>query len=70
MAPAGTPQPVIDRLNSEIAKILAREDIRDSWRQQGAVPLVMTQAKFKTFMESQVTLWAKVIKDNHITPVR
>jgi tripartite-type tricarboxylate transporter receptor subunit TctC len=70
MAPAGTPQPVIDRLNSEISKILAREDIRDSWRQQGAVPLVMTQAKFKTFMESQVTLWAKVIKDNHITPVR
>jgi tripartite-type tricarboxylate transporter receptor subunit TctC len=70
MAPAGTPQPVIDRLNSEISKILAREDIRDSWRQQGAVPLVMTQAKFKTFIEGQIETWAKVVKDNHIALIR
>jgi tripartite-type tricarboxylate transporter receptor subunit TctC len=70
MVPTGTPQPVIDKLNGEIAKILARQDIRDSWRQQGAVPLVMTQAAFKTFMQSQIETWAKVVKDNHIALIQ
>jgi len=70
MAPARTPQPVIDKLNGEIEKILSRDDIRASWVKQGAVPLVMTQAKFKIFMEDQIKTWAKVVKDNHIALIR
>jgi len=37
---------------------------------QGAVPLIMTQAKFKIFMEDQIKTWAKVVKDNHIALIR
>ena len=70
MAPARTPQPVIDKLNGEIEKILSRDDIRSSWVKQGAVPLIMTQAKFKIFMEDQIKTWAKVVKDNHIALIR
>jgi len=70
VVPAGTPQPVIDKLNTEIATILSRHDIQSSWEKQGAVPLVMTQAKFKTFMEGQIETWAKVIKDNHIVLIK
>jgi tripartite-type tricarboxylate transporter receptor subunit TctC len=70
MAPAGTPQPVVDKLNGEISKILSRQGVRDSWGQQGAVPLIMTQAKFKTFMEGQIATWAKVVKDNHIALIQ
>jgi tripartite-type tricarboxylate transporter receptor subunit TctC len=70
MAPAGTPQPIIDKLNAEMAKILARDDIRASWVQQGAAPMIMTQGKFKTFMEGQIETWAKVVKDNHIAMIQ
>jgi tripartite-type tricarboxylate transporter receptor subunit TctC len=66
MAPAGTPAPVVDKLNSEISKILSRPDIKASWEKQGATPLIMTQPKFKTFMQGQIAIWAKVIADNHI----
>ena len=70
MAPAGTPQAIIDKLNSEISKILSRADIQAAWSKQGAMPLIMTQARFKTFMDGQVATWAKVIKDNHIALIK
>ena len=70
MAPAGTPQPIVDKLNSEISKILSRPDIQAAWAKQGATPLIMTQARFKAFMDGQVATWAKVINDNHITLIK
>src|SRR6266508_3816463 len=36
VAPAGTPQPIVTLLNAEINKILARADIKEAWRKQGA----------------------------------
>ncbi len=69
MAPAGTPQPIIETLNREITKILSRPDIKAAWEKTGATPVVMTQPQFKDFMEAQVTKWADVIKANHIKPI-
>src|SRR5215475_1010547 len=69
MAPAATPQPVVDKLNQEITKILARPDIRESWEKTGATPIVMTQPEFKAFMDAQVAKWANVIKTNRIPPI-
>jgi len=66
MAPAGTPQPIVDRLNSEITKIVQRPDIKEAWEKLGATSMVMTQAEYTTFMQAQIDKWAKVIKDNHI----
>src|ERR1035437_1681680 len=62
MAPAGTPQPIVELLNREISKILARPDIKEAWEKTGATPVVMTQAEFKSFMESEVAKWANIIK--------
>jgi tripartite-type tricarboxylate transporter receptor subunit TctC len=69
MAPAGTPQPIVDKLGQEITKILARADIKEAWEKTGATPIVMTQPEFKTFMDAQITKWANVIKANHIPPI-
>lgn len=66
MAPAGTPQPVVDLLNREITKIVRRPDIKEAWEKLGAEPLTMSQAEFTTFMQAQIEKWAQVIKDNHI----
>ena len=35
MAPAGTPKPIIDKLNAEIAKVISRPDIKENWAQAG-----------------------------------
>ncbi len=69
MAPAGTPQPIVDKLSREITKILARPDIKEAWEKTGATPIVMSQPEFKTFMDGQVAKWANVIKANHIAPI-
>src|ERR1039457_5094106 len=69
MAPAGTPQPIVELLNREIGKILARPDIKEAWEKTGATPVVMTQAEFKAFMEAEVAKWGKIIQANHIPPI-
>lgn len=69
MAPAGTPQPIVDKLNQQITKILARPDIKEAWEKTGATPIVMTQPEFKTFMDGQVAKWANVIKTNRIPQI-
>jgi len=69
MAPAGTPQPIVDKLSREITKILAQPDIKEAWEKTGATPIVMTQPEFKSFMDAQVAKWADVIKANHIAPI-
>ena len=69
MAPAGTPQPIIDKLNAEITKIVSRPDIKAAWEKQGAEPVTMTQPQFKAFMDAQIAKWADVIKANHIPAI-
>ena len=69
MAPAATPQPIVDKLNHEITRILARPDIKESWEKTGATPIVMTQQDFTAFMNSQVAKWADVVRANQIQPI-
>ena len=69
MAPAATPQPIVDKLNQEITRIASRPDIKEAWEKTGATPITMTQTDFKVFMDGQVAKWANVIKANHIPPI-
>jgi len=69
MAPAATPKPIVDKLHTEITKILTRPDIKDAWEKTGASPIVMTQPEFKQFMDGQIDKWANVIKANNIAPI-
>ena len=69
MAPAGTPQPIIDKLNAEIGKIVSNPATKKIWEEQGANPVVMTQPQFTAFMAAEVEKWAKLIKANNIQPI-
>ena len=69
MAPAGTPQPIVEKLNSEISRIVSSPAIKKAWDEQGANPITMTQPQFKAFMEAEVEKWAKLIKANNIQPI-
>ena len=62
MAPANTPKDIVERLNAEVAKIIAKPAIRDAWAKQGAVPMTMTPAQFETYLKGDIDKWAKVIQ--------
>jgi len=62
MAPAGTPKPIIDRLNAEITKVVSRPDVKKAWSEQGAVPMTMTPAEFGKYLNSDIAKWAKIVK--------
>lgn len=62
MAPAKTPKPIIDRLNAEIRKVIARPDVKAAWAKQGAVPMDMSAAEFEAFLKKDIEKWANVVK--------
>jgi tripartite-type tricarboxylate transporter receptor subunit TctC len=62
MAPKGTPPAVVDKLNAEIRKIVARADIRDEWARQGAVPMSMTPAEFARYLDADIVKWERIVK--------
>ena len=59
---AGTPKEIVERLNTEIGKIIDKPAIREAWAKQGAVPMTMTPAAFTTFLKDDIAKWAKVIE--------
>jgi len=62
MAPAGTPKPVVDRLNAEVQKLLGQPDVKADFGKQGAVPMNMTPDEFGRFLAQDIEKWAKVVK--------
>jgi len=62
MAPAGTPKPIIDKLNTEIAAIMRRPDIQKSWAAQGAEPQFMTPEQFDAYLRKDIEKWNYVVK--------
>jgi tripartite-type tricarboxylate transporter receptor subunit TctC len=62
MAPAGTPKPVVDKLNGEIAKIMSLPEVKENWAKQGAVPMPMSPAEFDKYLRADIEKWAQVVK--------
>ena len=68
MAPTGTPKPIVDRLNAEIGKIVARPDVKKAWNEQGAEPMSMTPAEFEKYLNADIAKWANVVKVAGVKP--
>ena len=62
-APVKTPRPVIARLNGEIHKILASDDVKARLSDEGAVPVTTTPEAFSTIVKSDIAKWKKVVQD-------
>jgi tripartite-type tricarboxylate transporter receptor subunit TctC len=62
MAPAATPRPIIERLNSEVQKVVSNPEVKAAWQKQGAVPMNMTPEEFSRFLQQDIEKWAKVVK--------
>jgi tripartite-type tricarboxylate transporter receptor subunit TctC len=69
VAPAGTPAPILDRLNRETVKIMSLPDMRDKLYAIGIVPLGNTRAQFAAIIKAEAAYWARMIKDTGIKPI-
>lgn len=63
VAPAHTPQRVIDRLNRELHAVLGRGEVRERLLGQGLEAMPSTPAEFSTYLKREIGKWAKVVKD-------
>ena len=67
-APAGTPRPVVDRLQAEAKKILAAPDVAKRLAEIGLEPVGSTPDELAAFQRSEIAKWAKVVKDSGAKP--
>ncbi len=62
VAPKGTPQPIIDKLNAAVVKTLADPDVQQRYAKRGAEPKGSSPQEFAKFLKQQVEKWGKVGK--------
>jgi tripartite-type tricarboxylate transporter receptor subunit TctC len=68
MAPKATPSEIVTQLNNAIRKVIARQDVKDLWAKQGALPLSMTVPEFNQYLEADISKWAAIVKSAGIKP--
>ena len=70
MAPAGTPRPIVDRLNAEIRRAVDSPEMKGAWGKQGAVAMSMSPDEFARFMREDIEKWARIVKVSGARPDR
>jgi tripartite-type tricarboxylate transporter receptor subunit TctC len=68
LAPAGTPQPVVDRLNAEITRQIQSDEMKAFFLKEGAEPAPMKPPEFAAFVASEIERWKRVAKAADIKP--
>ena len=66
LAPAGTPRPVVDRLNAESVKVMATPETRASLGAMGGEPAGSTPEQTAEFLRAEYARWGKVIRAANI----
>lgn len=63
-APAGTPQPVIARLNQALVKLLGTRDMRERLAAVGAEPMTSTPQEAAAFLHKEIARWGRVVTES------
>jgi tripartite-type tricarboxylate transporter receptor subunit TctC len=66
LAPAGTPQPIVDKLTQEISKVLADPVLAKKLTDQGTEPAYQPPGEFQQYITAEQARWAKVIRSANI----
>ncbi|WP_157263959.1 tripartite tricarboxylate transporter substrate binding protein [Azohydromonas aeria] len=67
-APAKTPAPVLDKLQAEVARAMAADDVKARFAELGAEPTVTSRQQFDAFIKTEVERWTRVIREARIQP--
>jgi tripartite-type tricarboxylate transporter receptor subunit TctC len=68
LAPAGTPFAIIQKLQTEVARIVRLPDVRERMLQLGIEPEGSTPEEFARVIAAEIPLWMSVAKANNILP--
>jgi tripartite-type tricarboxylate transporter receptor subunit TctC len=68
-APARTSRDIVDKINADVAKVLAAPDVAEKFKREGAAPKRLTPAEFSAFIRSEIAKWGKVIKFAKVEPL-
>ncbi len=66
LAPGGTPAPVVQRLQDELAKLAKSPDVQSRLGAQGAEAVASRPAEFDAFIRREITKWGKLVKEANI----
>jgi tripartite-type tricarboxylate transporter receptor subunit TctC len=66
VAPAGTPQPIIERLHKDVQAALKSPELQAAFAREGAASVEMSTAQFKDYIEAEIAKWARVVKEGNI----
>ncbi|MES2189755.1 MAG: tripartite tricarboxylate transporter substrate binding protein [Pseudomonadota bacterium] len=66
LAPAGTPAPVVRRLQEEIARVMAMPDVKARFAAMSVVPASSTPEEFAKVIATEIPLWKQLALDNNI----
>jgi tripartite-type tricarboxylate transporter receptor subunit TctC len=66
LAPAGTPREIVERLQREVAKIVALPDIKEQLSGMGFDPIASTPEQFGAYIHAEITRWGKVVREANI----
>jgi tripartite-type tricarboxylate transporter receptor subunit TctC len=70
MAPAGTPNSIVDKLYVETTKVMAQSDVRAKLEGLGLQLVGNTPAEFLQIVKDEMPMWGKVIKNAGIKPAQ
>jgi tripartite-type tricarboxylate transporter receptor subunit TctC len=68
LAPAGTPRPIVDRVNAAIRTALGAADVRRVFAEQGADPVGGTPEEYDAFNRAEIARWIKAAREANIQP--
>jgi tripartite-type tricarboxylate transporter receptor subunit TctC len=64
LAPAGTPQAIITRLNQAFTRISTSADTKERFAGVGTLPMTSTPEQFADFLKKEIARWGKVVRDS------
>ena len=66
VAPAGTPVPIIERLQGDIQAVLQSPSLQQQFAREGASSLEMSSAEFASYIETEIAKWRRVVEKGNI----
>jgi tripartite-type tricarboxylate transporter receptor subunit TctC len=62
LAPAGTPRPIVEKLNAELRKLVASDDVKKRIHSEGGDPLTSSADEYAADIDREETKWSALIR--------
>jgi tripartite-type tricarboxylate transporter receptor subunit TctC len=67
LAPAGTPAPIVEKLNRDVQAALKAPELQAQFAREGASTVEMSSADFGEYIKTEMSKWSRVVREGGIT---